>query len=497
MLGAVAMWGCDGSEDLTAPTGSDGSPEASLDVALAAADIMVTNNQDSGPGSLRAAAEAANLDAGIKSIAFANGVGRIQLMDPVEFDGTQDLTIHGNNGSIDGPGSGVKVPQGAQPATCDDALRFTGGGDVTIEDLRVQDACGTGIYVEIPFSASGDVVVTLENVTAFQNGLFGLLVDDQVNNSPAGVEVYITDSTFDRNGYVGASDLDGVRVNEGGIGDIYAEVTNTRVTRNGADGLELDEKESGDVYLEVKDSNFDNNGPRDPEDLDDGLDIDEAGPGDLVVVAMHSSANNNYDEGWDFDEEDEGDIDLEFYYIEALGNVDENIKATEDKECEDNPTTCSGGGNIILDFEHVTASRSVAKEGIEAEELGDGNIVAMFENVEATGNGKVKDDGEEGIQLTEDKDCDEYGTCGSWDGDLTATLDQLLVKDNGDDGIQLKEQGKGDFSAEVFNSSITNNRDAGIDAAEENDGTGNICIDNVEFKNNDEPTDFDGLTEIC
>src|SRR3712207_494820 len=69
--------------------------------------FTVTSTNDSGPGSLRAAIEAANANAGADEIAFADGVGDTitlsstlsKVTDPagLTIDGGGDVTVSGNN----------------------------------------------------------------------------------------------------------------------------------------------------------------------------------------------------------------------------------------------------------------------------------------------------------------------------------------------------------------------------------------------------------------
>ena len=72
------------------------------------------------------------------------------------------------------------------------------------------------------------------------------------------------------------SDRDGLRVNEGGEGDLTITVRVLALLEdNGADGIEVDERGAGDVRVEMFGTRLTRNGPFDPTDLDDGFDIDE------------------------------------------------------------------------------------------------------------------------------------------------------------------------------------------------------------------------------
>lgn len=107
------------------------------------------------------------------------------------------------------------------------------------------------------------------------------------------------------------------------------------------DGVELDEAGPGDVNVQTFSSEFIGNGDycyvpecvddvedsacitaanaTDPScidegelDLDDGFDIDEADGGNLIVQVIDTIASNNLDEGFDFDEADDGAVNAGF-----------------------------------------------------------------------------------------------------------------------------------------------------------------------------------------
>src|SRR5262245_30604169 len=67
----------------------------------AAADVTVTNANDAGPGSFRAAILAANGNPSIGRVVFA-GVSTVNLESTVAYTGTQSLEIVGNGAVLDG-----------------------------------------------------------------------------------------------------------------------------------------------------------------------------------------------------------------------------------------------------------------------------------------------------------------------------------------------------------------------------------------------------------
>src|SRR5262245_7570555 len=108
---------------VAAACGGDGSPVAPLvgsvpGLAANGATAFVTNADNAGEGSFRAAIVEANSDPAIKNIEFRPGVGTIALASGVVFSGSQALSIDGKRAVIDGSGAGGT------------AFRTTGGGDL-------------------------------------------------------------------------------------------------------------------------------------------------------------------------------------------------------------------------------------------------------------------------------------------------------------------------------------------------------------------------------
>ena len=118
--------------------------------------------------------------------------------------------------------------------------------------------------------------------------------------SDASLEVQLIGSQIGTNtagnGF-GALDRDGVRINEGGLGDLHAVISLTTVSSNGGDGIELDERGDGDAKFDVTGSVVTRNGNFDLSiDPDDGMDVDEAGAGSVIGNVMASKADDNFEE---------------------------------------------------------------------------------------------------------------------------------------------------------------------------------------------------------
>ena len=145
-----------------------GHPANTALLAGASSDVaLVSNSNDSGPGSFRAAIDLANADPDVAHVQFTGSARVIALQQTVNFTGAQALTIRGNGAVLDGSG----IALGA-------AFLATGGG-VTISRLTVRDAPAEGIAVEVPAGATGTIYVWLAQVEVRDNRGHGVLVNEQ------------------------------------------------------------------------------------------------------------------------------------------------------------------------------------------------------------------------------------------------------------------------------------------------------------------------------
>ena len=131
---------------------------------------------------------------------------------------------------------------------------------------------------------------------------------------------------------IGASDFDGVRVDERSDGSIDFFMHHSIVKHNGGDGIELDEAGKGDVIASLFDVNISDNGFYNKKDLDDGFDIDEAGKGDVRVSLMQSNIYNNKEEALDFDEKSEGDMIIDLVDVKIWAKKDMALSLREKDE---------------------------------------------------------------------------------------------------------------------------------------------------------------------
>jgi hypothetical protein len=365
--------------------------------AMAGSTAQVTSDNNDGAGSLRAA-----LASGATHIVINPSVDVITVTESLQYTGTEPLTLIGSGQTIDGAGMSndldpiFAVTQGADLTI--KRLSFTGSGSYSRSDNLnngVEVSGGKGIYLNVPDTRTGTVKVNLSGVSVFDTGNHGIHVSDcslgddcggggggAGDGSPASIEVNLNDVLVDGVGF-GKQDADGVRVDDRNDGNIVFNVVNSTFRNVGADGVELDEGNQGSVIINVVNTTFEGNGAYcvdgpfvagdacddegDP-DVDDGFDIDEAGPGDIRGKVVNTEVVNNFDEGLDFDEEDAGGYRLTLSNIYAENNEDEGVKISEEND-----------GGIRVDLKVVTLlNNNGSKEDIEIEEADDGNVRASI-----------------------------------------------------------------------------------------------------------------------
>jgi hypothetical protein len=469
VLSAVALAACADSSP-TGPSDTDANG-VSLSRGRNSGTAYVVNSNDAGAGSLRAAIAAANANPNISSIEFRSRLRTIQLRSTVTFSGTQALRIDGEDATIDAAGTG------------DDGLRFTGGGNLRISDLTVKNAAQEGIEVEVPSTATGTIRVALIDLTISDNGGHGVMVNDQVDQSApdgqeppsagsdASVDVSVIGSRFLRNGFT-VSDRDGLRVNEGGLGDLTFSMILSRSEGNAADGIEIDERGTGDVKFSVTGSTIVGNGVFDPEDLDDGFDIDEYGDGSVLGSVSLSKANDNFEEGFDFNENGAGDFRVDMFLVEASGNREEGIDFEEDDDF-------AGGGDLVTTLTGIKANRNGADGGdggLKIREKGVGNLTATVKGAETSQNVIG------GISIREDAL-----------GSLVASITKAVSTGNIGIGIDFDENSDGDLTATVTQSSSTGTLPTvtnptttgfGLRADEAGNGVGSATLTTVTLTGN-------------
>lgn len=420
-VAALALAACAPESTPVSPIYLDSSFDARADMVVESASTAVVRNTDNdGPGSLRAAIARANASTDVRHIQFAEGLGTIRLASTVVYTGTQPLVINGVDAIIDAAGAG------------DDGLRATATSSLTITQLTVQNARQEGIELTVPATASGVVQLVLDGVTVRGNKGHGVLVNDQLvpdvvddmpdpRGSDASVLVRVRRTRFLDNGY-SVSDRDGLRVNEGGNGYLQFIADDMSANDNAADGIELDERGAGNVFVQVTNSQILRNGKFDPEDLDDGFDIDELGDGDIVGQLRGVVASDNYEEGLDFNENDAGDLRVDLFGVVANNNREEGIDYEEDDDF-------AGGGDLIAVMVDVTANGNGVDGGdggLKIREKGLGSLSVDLTRVRADSN-KVS-----GVDIRETEA-----------GNVLARLETIFVSGNAGRGVRVRQESTG------------------------------------------------------
>jgi len=421
----------------------------------AAGVVLVTNGNDSGDGSLRAAlSEAAKSDAPTTILVTTDSA--IIINSTLIYQGKVPLAIYGRGQTVSTVADTtlLTVTAGADLAVRN--LNFRGRGGFSINNQGL----GKGIFIAVPKDRTGTVQVSLDRVTVSSVAYHGIHVSDcdlgdkcgagrggGGDGSPASVAVRISNSEISDVGN-GHFDADGLRVDERGPGDIRFDARDSKFVDVGADGIELDEGGTGSVFVAVIDSRIEDNGgycdakvlqpfmPKVPRarfvdgkvreadipgkikgspddaclerevelyasgfvktykfsiDFDDAFDVDEAGPGDLWALIVGTSIRRNLDEGIDFGEEDEGSLNIAVWHSVAKGNGDEGFKVVE-----------SGPGGVTGHFRDVIA-RDNGGKGAELVQRDQGDIDVLVDRVTTSNNDKGKKSGFEVVQKGDGK----------------------------------------------------------------------------------------------
>jgi hypothetical protein len=137
----------------------------------------------------------------------------------------------------------------------------------------------------------------------------------------------------------------------------------------------LSEKGGGRVAVTIVKSNFLENGtnPANAIDPEDGLDVDERGPGDVWLMVSESRFNKNFDDGIDIDERNAGTIFSNLEDVKATKNLDQGI--TYDERLD---------GDIFATISDSTVTGNDAnsqKIDLRGEQSDNGNGTLTMENV--------------------------------------------------------------------------------------------------------------------
>lgn len=450
--------------------------------AQAAGTFPVTNGNDAGDGSLRAALAAA-ASAGGGTVVIGTG-NAITIASPLDYDGTGPVTIMGagNTVATDGNFTVLAASQGADLTVLNLILQGPGGFDIENRGDTGGDA-GKGIFVDIRDDQTGIARLVLQDVTVRDVAGHGVHVSDcnladdcggggggAGEGSDASILVALDDVTIANAGN-GRFDADGLRVDERGPGHITVNATGSTFIGVGADGVELDEGQDGHVTATFASVSFiDNGGYCDPDLLEAFLPVpDEAefAEGEMAEDAIPGPVTGSpddrcierevdtyddgsveayefgidVDDGFDIDEAGDGTVFVSVTNGTVLGNLDEGLDFDEED-----------AGGISFGFYGSTAQGN-ADDGVKLTEEGDGGITGQVSGGVSVGNG-----GKGFVFEAED------------DGDLDVTVVATVTAgndDSDDTGIEAVREGDGEGTLTVIGSDIADGIDAeGADVAE-------------------------------
>jgi hypothetical protein len=284
---------------------------ATLSTQLYAANFAVTNNADSGAGSLREAVADANTNAGPDTITFNVGVTNIVLLS--EIDVTDVLTITGNGVSatvISGNNAtrifdnssdltlrSLTLTNGSAPYGGGAILSFSYGGNValSLDDVLIRNSTtssGNGGAVSSPQSYGGTASLTITNSSFTGNsapqGAGGAI---NVRGGYGGSVISITRSYFNQNtaGYGGGAVVAGGAYGGTVLLDQLV-VTNNSLTLSayggGGAGILLDDPEAPNAT--VSRSYFANN-----TSLNPGGGLSVIGNDESVLIVNNTFTGNS------------------------------------------------------------------------------------------------------------------------------------------------------------------------------------------------------------
>jgi hypothetical protein len=410
--------------------------------------FLVTSAANSGPGTLRAALEAASESGEAATIVIATAAD-IEIAGFLNYWGTEPVEIIGSGQTIRirEDATLLTISQGANARIMN--LTFEGPGGFDIENRSTLGAAaGKGIFVDLRDDQTGTVEIDLVNVTVTGTAGHGIHVSDCTladecgggsggagDGSPASIMLSLTNVSVIDTAY-GRFDADGVRVDERGPGDITFVATSSVFSGVGADGVELDEGQEGDVTATISLSEFTDNGgycdpglldafmPAEPEgEFEEGAMMEDAIPGPVTgspddgcfereVGTYDDGSVEEYefaidvDDGFDIDEADPGSM-----FVTVTGSVmDGNLHEGFDFDEED-------AGDITATYIDTTASGNT-DDGYKHSEEGEGGVFGLVSGSSATDNGGVgfvfeeEDAGYVGVAVL------DSATSGNDDGEL-------------------------------------------------------------------------------
>ena len=383
----------------------------------------------------------------------------------VREEGLGGIVLDLLRSTVDGNGS-----QPQNPDELEDGLDLAevGPGGVSVEfkgtEARTASLQNNGdMGLEITEEGSGNVVLELTRLLATGNGTGSMAVTEDTDAEGEPTEGAGSLTATLATVTAGQSGEEGIRLTEHGVGDLSLTARGLSSSDNGSDGLRVRELGIGNLTLDVKDSFFDGNGrqPVNPEELEDGVEIAERGPGTLQVELENTSVQNNGGTGMEITEEGSGDVITDLSVIPATGNDGGTLYVVEDADAEGDPEGGSGGLTVTLD--QVTGGQTDG-DGVTLKELGAGDLSLTARTLDASDNGA------RGLAVEE-----------TGEGKLTVDVQDSFFDDNGalatgpedpSDGVEIREGEDGTADVRFLNTSASRNAGDGLDAVE--DGVGDL-----------------------
>ena len=436
----------------------------STTLAIAEPPILVTNGDDSGAGSLRAALTAAT-DVTAPTILIVTE-GDIALQSGLTYPGTVPVQILGRGQSVTLDANETILAAIGGAGLTLRGLSLQGPGGFSIDARGDLDgAAGKGIFIDVADDADGLVHLVLEDVAVSDVAGHGIHVSDcsladdcgaggggAGDGSAASIAVTLSGVMVENVGQ-GSFDADGLRVDERGSGSIFASISRSVFRGVGADGVELDEGQAGGVNATTRNSDFIDNGdycdperlgefmPSEPEGAFDQGAMTEADiPGPVTgspddacferEVETHEDGSVaeyefgiDVDDAFDIDEAGDGDLVAVMLGGTIAGNLDEGADFDEED-----------AGAIIASFIGVTASGN-ADDAFKSSEEGPGDVIGLLHGGSAEGNGGkgavFEEAGDGNVQVT----ATGFTASGNDDGDGTGI--EALQEDAGDGTLEI------------------------------------------------------------
>lgn len=446
--------------------------------ASAGGTALVTNADDSGPGSLRHALEVRQAS----RVVIAPWVGNIEILSTLEYSNEKPLSIRGKGQTVQ-TGLNVTllaVTEGADLKISD--LHFSGPGGYSINARGDQGtSAGKGIFVDLREDQQGTLKVDLKKVSVSGVANHGIHVSDCSladdcgggsggggEGSPASILVKLDRVKVEDVGN-GKFDADGLRIDERGDGDIVFSAKTSSFNGVGADGVELDEGNEGDVFASVWHSDFSDNGIYcDPDLLGPFLPAEDEGEFDEADQVSETDIP-----GPVTGSPDDSCFEREVSLYEASGFVEEYEFAIDVDDGFDIDE--AGNGFLVASLKHVNIERNL-DEGMDFDEAGPGSVLVDLYQAHAAEN--VDD----GFKVSEEDE-----------GAVVGKLRKVTSRDNGGKGIVFEEEDEGDLLMSVVRTNTANNDDSddtGLEAAQDSPGVGKLRLRSSDIADG---LDLDGV----